>query len=171
MRSSGKVHAKCLAALLALSLAAPLTGHAFVSKGASPPPLNVWSTSGQNITLSNYKGYVLIIDFFAMNCAPCRLSIPHLIDLNSRYGKKGLQILGVSLDEGADKAVKAYVAEKRITYPVAMANEDIMSDFAIRSIPKLFIINKKGQIIEWYQGYNDEIEKSMETLIKKLLAE
>jgi peroxiredoxin len=171
MRSSGKIRAKCLAALLALSLATPLAGHAMVSKGASPPPLNLVSTSGQNITLSNYKGYVLIIDFFAMNCAPCRLSIPHLIDLNNRYGKKGLQILGVSLDEGADKAVKAYIAEKKINYPVAMANEDMVNDYAIRSIPKLFIINKKGHIIEWYQGYNDDIEKSLETLIKKLLAE
>ena len=171
MRSSGKIRAKCLAALLTLSLAAPLSGHAMVSKGAYAPPLNLWSTSGQNITLSNYKGYVLIMDFFGMNCAPCRLSIPHLIELNKRYNKQGLQILGVNLDEGADKAVKAYVEEKKINYPVAMANEDIVNDYAIRSIPKLFIINKKGQIIEWYQGYNDEIEKSVETLIKKLLAE
>ena len=63
------------------------------------------------------------------------------------------------------------MAEKKINYPVAMANEDLFNDYGLRSLPTLFVINKKGVIVERYFGFNDEIAKSMEALIKKLLAE
>jgi len=142
-----------------------------ISKGAPAPPISVVTMSGQNVTLANYRGHVLIVDFFATWCAPCRQSIPHLVDLNSRYGKQGLQILGLSLDENGEKAVKSFMAEKKINYPVALANEELFNEYGLRSLPTLFLINKKGVIIERYFGFNDEIAKSMESLIRKLLAE
>jgi thiol-disulfide isomerase/thioredoxin len=161
----------CLPGIVALFLAAPLPAQAMVSIGAYPPPINVWTTTGQNVTFANYKGHVLIIDFFATWCKPCRVSIPHLVELNNKYGKKGLQVLGMSLDEGGEKAVKAFIVDKKINYPVAMANEEIFNDFGLRSLPTLFVFNKKGVIVERFFGYNDEIAKSMEALIIKLLAE
>ncbi len=171
MRLHKNILTVCTAVSLAFSLAFPLAGHAMVSEGAAPPPINVWSMSGQNITLSNYKGHVLIMDFFATWCAPCRMSIPHLIDLNNKYHKQGLEILGLSLDEGGEKGVKTFVTEKKINYPVAMANEDIYVDYGLRSLPTLFVLNKKGVVVKRYYGFNDEIEKSLDALIQKLLAE
>lgn len=171
MRLKEKIRNISAAVAMTLLLAFPLSVHAVAIKGASAPPINVWSTSGQNITLANYKGRVLVMDFFATWCAPCRLSIPHLIDLNNRYNKQGLQILGLSLDEGSDKIVKAFIADKKINYPVAMANEEIYDDYGLRSLPTLFVVNKKGVIVEKYNGFNDEVAKSLEALIKKLLAE
>jgi cytochrome c biogenesis protein CcmG, thiol:disulfide interchange protein DsbE len=166
-----KICKEFLVVVAVLSLTVPLSAHAIISKGALAPPLSVVTMSGQNVTLANYRGYVLVMDFFATWCAPCRLSIPHLVDLNNRYNKQGLQVLGLSLDEGGEKAVKAFITDKKITYPVAMANEDLYNDYGLRSLPTLFVLNKKGIIVERYLGFNDEIAKSMETLIKKLLAE
>ena len=162
---------KCLAAALFIGLALPLSAHAMATKGASAPPINVWTLSGQNVTLSSYKGRVLVLDFFATWCPPCREAIPHLIELSSKYNKEGLQVLGLSADEDGEKVGREFVAEKRITYPVALAGESLMTDYGLRSIPTMYVINKKGIIVEKYMGYNDEMAKSMEVLIKKLLAE
>lgn len=167
----GKTFKACLVAVTALSLAMPLSAFAVIKKGDPAPPFKVVSTTGQNITLANYKGYVLVMDFFATWCPPCRESIPHLIELNQKYNKQGLQILGLSADEDGEKVVKAFVAEKKINYPVAMAGEQLLTDYGLRSIPTIYVINKKGVIAERYMGFSDDMAKSMEALIKKLLAE
>jgi peroxiredoxin len=161
----------CLTVVAVLALAVPLPASAMIRKGDPAPPFKVVSTSGQSITLANYKGYVLVMDFFATWCPPCREAIPHLIELSSKYNKQGLQVLGLSADEDGEKVVREFVAEKRITYPVALAGESLMTDYGLRSIPTMYVINKKGIIVEKYMGYNDEMAKSMEVLIKKLLAE
>jgi cytochrome c biogenesis protein CcmG, thiol:disulfide interchange protein DsbE len=171
VQQSDMIRRFCRASVMVLFLAIPLSANAMATKGSNSPPINVWSVSGKNITLDNYRGQVLLMDFFATYCEPCRRSIPHLVDLNSKYGKKGLQILGVSLDEGREKAVRTFIADKKINYTVAMANDEIINDYAIRSMPTLYVINKKGIIVEKYYGFNDSIEKSLDALVKKLLAE
>lgn len=149
----------------------PGPASAILQKGQPAPHFKVVSTSGQKITEANYSGYVLILDFFASWCAPCRESIPHLVNLNQKYGKQGLQILGMSLDEEADSGLTEFVREKKINYPVALANEDIQTEYGLRSVPTLFVITKKGIVAEKFMGFNDDTAKRMEQLIKKLLAE
>ncbi len=159
----------CSAAFLVLALAQPAA--AVLQKGQPAPPIKVVSTSGQQISLTNYKGYVLVMDFFASWCHPCRESIPHLLELNRKYGKQGLQILGMSVDEEVGRDLKNFIAEQKFTYPVALANEELQAEYGLRSVPTLFVINKKGIVAEKFQGFNDDTKRSMETLIKKLLAE
>jgi cytochrome c biogenesis protein CcmG/thiol:disulfide interchange protein DsbE len=171
MRLFKKTLKACLTVAAVLALAVPLPASAMIRKGDPAPPLKVVSTSGQSITLANYKGYVLVVDFFATWCSPCREAIPHLIELNGKYSKQGLQVLGLSADEDGEKVVRDFVAEKRITYPVAMASESLISDYGLRSIPTMYVINKKGIIAERYMGFSDETARSMEALIKRLLAE
>lgn len=161
----------CLLVAMAVVLAFPLSALAIIQKGDPAPPIKVVSTSGQNITMANYKGYVLVMDFFATWCPPCQEAIPHLIELNRKYNKQGLQILGLSTDEDGEKVVKDFIAEKRITYPVALASDQLLTDYGLRSIPTAYVINKKGVIVERYMGFNDDVAASMEELIKKLLAE
>ena len=159
-----------LLALLAL-LALPFQAQAIIKKGQPAPQIKVVTTSGQRVTLANYKGHVLVMDFFATWCPPCRESIPYLIDLNRQYGKQGLQILGLSVDGGSDKVVKEFIAGEGINYPVAMANDDIQADYGLSSVPMILVIDKKGIVAERYLGISENIEKSMETLIRKLLSE
>ena len=171
MRFVEKTLKACLSVAAVLALAAPLPASAIIRKGDPAPQFKVVSTSGQNITLANYKGYVLVMDFFATWCPPCREAIPHLMELNQKYGKQGLQVLGLSADEDGEKVVKEFVAEKRITYPVALAGDSLMADYGLRSIPTMYVINKKGVMVEKYMGFSDDMARSMEALIKKLLAE
>ena len=144
---------------------------AILQKGDAAPPIKLTTTAGQPITLNNYKGYVLVMDFFATWCIPCKEAIPHLNSLKAKYGKQGLQVLGVSVDEGSDRDVKDFVAERRISYPVAIAGEEMQTQYGLRSIPTVFVINKKGVVVERLQGFSEQTAKAMEDTIKRLLAE
>lgn len=144
---------------------------AILQKGEKAPAVKLTTTSGQPITLANYQGYVLVMDFFATWCVPCREAIPHLNSLNRKYGKQGLQILGVSVDEGNDREVKTFISERQVSYPVAMSGEEMQADYGLRSIPTIYVINKKGMVAEKFQGYSDQTGAAIEKAIKRLLAE
>lgn len=161
---------KHILAVLAILLL-PAAALAIPQKGEPAPPFKAVTTSGQQVTLNNYKGRVLVLDFFASWCPPCRASIPHLVNLNRKYGKQGLQILGMSVDEDGEAAVRKFVAEKGINYPVAVVDSEIQGDYGIRSIPTMYLVNKKGVIVEKFMGFSDETGRAMETAIKRLLAE
>lgn len=161
------------AALLAVAglLLSSQPAEAILQKGDKAPPIKVTTTSGQPVTLANYRGYVLVMDYFATWCIPCKESIPHLNSLNRKYGKQGLQILGMSVDEGNDREVKSFIAERKISYPVAIAGEDLQTEYGLRSIPTVYVIDKRGVVAERYQGYSDQTGRAMEETIKRLLAE
>ncbi|MFH1026481.1 MAG: TlpA disulfide reductase family protein [Pseudomonadota bacterium] len=139
--------------------------------GQPAPNFKVITTSGQPVSLDNYRGHVLVVDFFATWCQPCRQSIPHLVEMNRKYGKQGLQVLGLSADEDGERAVKAFANEYHINYPLALAGDDATVDFGVRSVPVMFVIDKKGTVAEVYRGFSDEMGRRMEQLVKRLLTE
>jgi cytochrome c biogenesis protein CcmG/thiol:disulfide interchange protein DsbE len=151
-------------------LTVPPAAFATFQKGQPAPSLKVTTTSGQTVSLSNYKGHVLVLDFFASWCEPCKRAIPHLIELNRKYGKHGLQILGLSLDEDRED-LNEFVMPLKLNYPVAQANEDLQSGYGLRSIPTLVLIDKKGIVVEKYMGLTDEMRKTLDATIKRLLVE
>ena len=157
-----------LAGLVALLPARLL---AMPRQGQPAPAFNVVTTSGQPVSMENYKGHVLVVDFFATWCQPCRKSIPHLVRMNQKYGKQGLQILGMSADEDGEGVVKSFAVEQHINYPVALAGEKAIDAFGVRSVPVMIVIDKKGRVAEVVRGYSDEIADATEALVKKLLAE
>ncbi|NVN91125.1 MAG: TlpA family protein disulfide reductase [Desulfuromonadales bacterium] len=167
-------HARLLSlpALLLLVMSMwPASLYALPRSGQATPHFKATSTSGQAISLDNYRGYVLVIDFFATWCVPCRASVPHIVEMNRKYGKQGLQVLGLNVDDEGDRVTKVFSDELRINYPLATASEKVQADFGVRSVPVMFVIDKKGIVAEVYRGFNDEIGRSMEILIKRLLAE
>lgn len=142
-----------------------------LQKGEPAPAIKLVTTAGQPLSLANYRGYVLLMDFFATWCIPCREAIPHLNALNTKFGKQGLQVLGISVDEGGERMVKNFLLDKKVNYPVAIAGEDMQADYGLRSIPTLYLINKKGVVVDRFQGYSDQTARMIEDSIKKLLAE
>lgn len=139
--------------------------------GQSSPTFKVISTSGQTITQENYRGHVLILDFFATWCQPCRMSIPHLVEMNRKYGRQGLHILGLSVDEDGERVVTTFADEHRVNYPLALAGDSITADFGVRSVPIMYVIDKKGRVAEVFRGYSNESARALDSSIKRLLAE
>jgi peroxiredoxin len=160
-----------LVTIAASLLATPGPVDAAPRSGQPAPNFKVISISGQTFSLDNYRGHVLILDFFATWCQPCRQSIPHLVEMNRKYGKQGLQILGLSVDEEGERVVKTFTDEFRVNYPLALAGDATTVDFGIRSVPVMYLIDKKGKIAEVYRGFSNEIARSTELSIKRLLAE
>jgi len=144
--------------------------YAAMKKGQPAPPIKVTTLSGQTVSLESYRGYVLILDFFASWCHPCTESIPHLVDINHKYGKQGLQILGLSLDEDRDELID-FIRPKKVDYPVALADEELQIRYGFRSIPTIVLVNKRGIIADIFLGLTNESLKNLDTAIKKLLAE
>ncbi len=160
-----------LVTLTASFLSAPGPVDAAPRPGQPAPSFKVISITGQTISQDNYRGHVLILDFFATWCQPCRRLIPHLVEMNRKYGQQGLQILGLSVDEGGERAFKTFTEEFQVNYPLALAGDSITADFGVRSVPIMYLIDKKGKIAEVYRGSSDEMARSMEQSIKRLLAE
>lgn len=160
-------------AVLTVALAVPVPSLAVPQKGKPVPPIQVVTTSGQRVTLANYKGYVLVLEFFATWCEGCQESLPHLINYNKQYGKQGLQILGLNPGVRGDTVdvVRQFMREKQINFPVALVDDELLIDYGISPIPAIFIIDKKGILVQKYVGFNSEIKKEMDSTIRSLLAQ
>jgi peroxiredoxin len=159
--------------LLAASLAVPVSALALPQPGKPVPPIKVVTTSGQKVTLANYRGYVLVLEFFATWCEGCNESLPHLISLNRQYNGQGLQILGLNPGVRGDTlgVVQRFIREKKINFPVALADYDLLHDYGVQPIPAIFIIDKKGVLVQKFVGFNPQIVEKMEATIKTLLAQ
>jgi cytochrome c biogenesis protein CcmG/thiol:disulfide interchange protein DsbE len=108
--------------------------------------------TGKPIDQSQWRGKVVLVNFWATWCGPCRMEIPDLIKLQDKYRDK-LVIVGLSIDEGPVDAVKAFAAAEHINYPVAVVNDQTEKLFGgITSVPSTFIVNADGGIVQRHVG-------------------
>jgi cytochrome c biogenesis protein CcmG/thiol:disulfide interchange protein DsbE len=133
------------------------------------PDFTLKDLDGNSFSLSsNARGKVVILDFWATWCPPCRAEIPHFVSLQDKYRNKGLMVIGISLDQGGVKTVKPFAKSYNINYPILMGNREVVASYGgVRSIPTTFVIDKKGRIVEKFVGYRSE--EVFEGVIKKLL--
>ncbi len=135
---------------------------------AKAPDFTLPTSDGKMLKLSSLKGKVIILDFWATWCPPCRKGIPDLIELKKKYGKKGFEIIGISVDRETKNEVVPFIKEYGINYPVVYADNNIITSYGgIRAIPTSFIIDKQGKIVASYEGLIPLL--TYENHIKKLL--
>lgn len=127
------------------------------SRYPQAPDFELVDLNGKPVRLSDYKGKMIILDFWATWCPPCRAEIPSFVKLYSEYKDKGLVIIGVSLDREGPDVVREFAKNFKMNYPVVMGDMKTVSAYGgIEAIPTTFIINKKGQIVDRFVGYRDE---------------
>ncbi len=115
-------------------------------------------TNGKDIKLSDHKGKIVIVDFWATWCPPCRRGIPDLVDIQKEY-KNDVVIIGISLDTQTKPDVVPFIKEFGINYPVAYATMEVVQNYGnIESIPTSFIIDQSGKIVDMHIGL---VEKSV----------
>ena len=132
------------------------------------PAWQLKDLDGNTVKLSDFKGKVVILDFWATWCPPCRKEIPGFIALQKKYADKGVTVVGVSLDEGGAAAVKSFAKQNGMNYPVVLGDQNIaMAYGGIQSIPTTFVIDKDGNVAAVHEGYSEPSE--FEADLKKLL--
>ena len=125
-------------------------------------------SNGVPVALADYKGKVVLLNFWATWCGPCKIEIPWFIEFNKTYKDRGFAVLGVSLDDDGWRSVKPYLAEKRIGYPVVVGNDQVSQSYGgIDSLPTTFIIDRDGRIAFVHMGLvsKDTYEKELRSLL------
>ena len=111
------------------------------------PALKLTDVDGKEVSSEQLKGKVVVVDFWATWCGPCRVEIPGYAEMTRKYGKDGLVIVGVSLDEGGPAVVKPFATKMGINYQLVMADEAVQAAFGgISSLPTTFLIDRAGQM-------------------------
>ena len=132
------------------------------------PDFTLPQLDGQDLRLSSYRGKVVLLDFWASWCEPCRVETPHLIELQQKYGDRGLEIIGVSMDDSSDPA-RTFYQKFRMNYPVVMGNANTGELYGgVLGLPIAFLINKDGRIYAKHIGATDPavFEKEIVTLLQ-----
>ncbi|WP_413854493.1 TlpA family protein disulfide reductase [Candidatus Ruminimicrobium bovinum] len=125
--------------------------------------------SGKTVSLEDFKGKVVFVDFWATWCPPCRASIPAVEELYEKYkDNNDVCFLGINLSEDKDTVAK-FVEKQGITYKILLSNNKVITDYGIRSIPAFFIIDKNGTVANKYLGYRQGLETNWQENIKALL--
>jgi peroxiredoxin len=127
------------------------------------------SIEGEEITLSKLKGRVVLIDFWATWCPPCRNSIPLFSKLYNEYHDQGFSVLGISSEEKA--VLIQYRDEHRVPYPILLGTKEVFRMYGVSAIPKIIILDKKGVVRKTQVGFAPELEQGFTALINSLLRE
>jgi len=142
------------AALMVVVFAVFMVGTSTVSAQAAPD-FTLIDMEGKEVSLSDYKGKVILLDFWATWCGPCRKEIPSFIKLQNDY-KEDVVVLGISLDQNGPKAVIPFAKKMGINYPVVYGNGQVVQAYGgVRSIPTTFVIDKEFNIQRKYVGLTD----------------
>ncbi len=124
-------------------------------KRQTAPDFTLTSLDGQKITLSSFKGKVVILDFWATWCPPCRAEIPGFVEIYNKYKDAGLVIIGIAMD--SENKVRSFVKSNKVTYPVVLGNGQLANLYGgIEGIPTTFVIDKNGKIANMHVGYADK---------------
>jgi peroxiredoxin len=132
------------------------------------PDWTLKNLAGQTVSLSDFKGKVVVLDFWATWCPPCRAEIPHFIELQNEFKAKGVTIVGLSVDSIAPADVAKFAKDNGMNYPIVMADEKTATAYgADQGIPTTVVIDGKGNVVATHLGlteketFKGDIEKAL----------
>ena len=110
------------------------------------PDFTLSDANGQSVKLSDYRGKVVLLNFWATWCGPCQIEIPWFVEFEQQFKSKGFEVVGVSMDEDGWKAVKPYIAEKHMNYRILLGDETVSQLYGgLDALPTTFLIDRDGK--------------------------
>jgi peroxiredoxin len=136
--------------------------------GKKAPDFSLKSNNGKTITLSELKGNVVLVNFWATWCGPCRAEMPGFEEVYKQLHSRGFEIVGVSLDRRGWQDVTPFLKNVPVTYPIVVGYQNLVEAYGnFDAIPTSFLIDKQGRIVEQHIGYMSKAD--LEKKIKPLL--
>jgi thiol-disulfide isomerase/thioredoxin len=144
-----------------------------VAEGATPA--GGWTQAdGRRVRLEDLRGQVVVLDFWATYCPPCREEIPHLVRLQKQYGPRGVKVIGLNVGGDEDKPkVPEFVKLYNIQYQLAEPDPETVRLFfgPDDSIPQTFVLDRQGRLVRHFVGYDSEVASGLEAAVEQALAE
>ena len=140
-----------------------------LSKDSIAPNWTLISLDNKNVSLKDYKGQIILIDFFYKACYPCMKAFPILQSLNEKYKSKGLTIIGIDPYDKRNEDIRTFIAKGGITYKILLDDKDVTKSYNVTSYPTIYLIDKTGKIIYANSGFNESLKDKLEELIKSNL--
>ncbi|RPI37923.1 MAG: TlpA family protein disulfide reductase [Nitrospiraceae bacterium] len=139
--------------------------------GGLAPDFSLKDITGSTINLSEFENKVVLLEFWATWCPPCKASIPELMELQERYKARGFTVISISIDKTQElsKHLFDFSQSYHINYPVLIGNEAVSMQYNVTSIPASFLIDKKGRIVSAYIGFTDNLKDDISTQIEKII--
>ena len=158
------------AGITALVLIAATTVTAGIKQSAAPD-FTLKSVEGENLKLSEYRGEVVLINFWASWCGPCRQEMPVLSELHNKYKALGFTVLGVNVEEDSSKARKL-LQELPVSFPVLLDNESIVSrQYDVIAMPSTVLVDRDGNMRYLHKGYKPGLEAVYQQQVRDLIRE
>ncbi len=134
------------------------SAHAAAAKLA--PDFALKSLDGRTVRLSHFRGKFVLLNFWATWCAPCRVEMPWLVELDKKYELQGLAIVGVSMDDaGEEERVKEFIQERSVAYTILMGNQSLGDAYGgLRFLPQIFFIDREGRIVKNTYGLKKQAD-------------
>jgi thiol-disulfide isomerase/thioredoxin len=138
------------------------------SVSAAPAPdFKLKSIDNKTVSLSDYKGKIVFLDFWASWCPPCRQSIPAVEKLHERFKGSDVVVLGINV-EGDPEVARKFARKNSMTYPVLLGDNKTENAYRVRGFPAFFLIDQQGNIAKSYVGYHPGLEDTWAADIKAL---
>jgi peroxiredoxin len=157
--------------LCATLLAGSSAATAAVQPAAAAPDFTLRSMGGPNVRLAEQRGRVVMVNFWATWCGPCRQEMPHLNKLYDKYRDSGFVLLGVNIDDNANKATEL-AAKLGLKFPVLLDTDKLVSRlYDMGSMPATVLIDREGKVRHLHHGYRDGYELTYDNQVRALLKE